>query len=416
MNDVRIIKKTGGLGRRADSGDAISGFIANGVAVADKLDLGTVYRVKSIDDVLALGIDAKYDSTNEVLVFEHLNEVFRINPNADVFLMLVAQTVGFDAMVLKTNESYAKKLLIDAEGKIKQLAVAYNPDLSSVSATPTADTTALKAAITAAQDLVKDEYAKHRPLHVLLEGKLWDNTVTLDGSNKDPLNLKLKNAEGVSVMIGQSHSVATVNFGTPEAPIHKFIGYAAVGALLGTVSAAAVNENIGWVKKFNVYGGSLTDAAIEGKLLTEISSGDIETQHGRGAIFYTTHAGKAGIYFNDSFTCTEETSDFAFIENNRVMNKAVRAIRQALLPRLNSPVLVDQETGFLSPAVVKSIEMDGRKALEELLSNQEVSGIDVYVNPEQNILSTSELLVSFEIVPTGTARTITATIGFKNPF
>jgi hypothetical protein len=408
MNDVRIIKKTGGLGRRADSGDAISGFIANGVAVTDKLDLGAVYRVKSIDDVLALGIDAKYDADNEVLVFEHLNEVFRINPNADVFLMLVSQTVGFDAMVSKTNANYAKKLLIDAEGKIKQLAVAYNPDLSSVSTTPTADTTGLEAAITAAQGLVEDEYAKHRPLHVLLEGKLWSTSASV--------NLKAKNAEGVSVMVGQSHSVATINSGTESSPIHKFVGYAAVGALLGAVSAAAVNENIGWVKKFNVYGGSLADAAIGGKLLTEISSGDIETQHENGAIFYTIHAGKAGIYFNDSFACTEATSDFAFIENSRVMNKAVRAIRQALLPRLNSPVLVDQETGFLSPAVVKSIEMDGRKALEELLSNQEVSGIDVYVNPEQNILSTSELLVSFEIVPTGTARTITATIGFKNPF
>ena len=52
----------------------------------------------------------------------------------------------------------------------------------------------------------------------------------------------------------------------------------------------------------------------------------------------------------------------------------------------------------------------------EVFELNNVDSIDVYVDPEQNILATSKLDVKFTIVPTGTARQIEATIGFSNPF
>ncbi|MNU07249.1 hypothetical protein D3C72_2527450 [compost metagenome] len=51
-----------------------------------------------------------------------------------------------------------------------------------------------------------------------------------------------------------------------------------------------------------------------------------------------------------------------------------------------------------------------------MVANQEVSAFDVYVDPKQNILSTSELKVKAEITPIGTARKIMVDLGFKNPF
>jgi hypothetical protein len=391
LNDVIITKTTGGLGRRNPSGDMISGLLANGVSVTGGVQLGTVYRLKSIQDALALLIDAAYDTANGVLVFEHIKEFFRVNPNGDLYIMLVAKTVSYADMVDKAIAANAKKLLIEAEGQIRQLAVAYNP------AVAVTDFTATNAAITKAQELAAEEYVLHRPVDIVLEGKGFNPA--------SPENFRVKNAENVAVMVGQAMSVASGN-----------ATYAAVGTLLGSVSKAKVNECVAWVEKFNVLGGSLEAPGIGGSPVTSFTQGQLTTLNDNGSIYFRTHTGKAGIYFNDSHTATSLTSDYAYIENNRTIHKAVRLVREILLPRLASPVLIDQETGQLSPEVVKSFEGDGRRALEAMLKNEEVSAIDVFVDPEQNILATSELQISFSIVPTGTARKIAVTIGFSNPF
>lgn len=398
MNDVIIEKTNGGLGRRNPSEDMVSGLLANGVDAVGGVQLNTVYRLKGIADALALLITPEYDTDNEVLLYEHINEYFRINPNGDLYILVLPQATSFADMVDKINAGNAKKLLIEAEGKIKQLGVAYNPAVAVV------DSTAFEAAILKAQELATDEYTLHRPVSIILEGKGYDV-----GS---PVDFRALNSKNVTAMIGQASSIVNkeIDLATP------FETYAAVGTALGAISKAAVNENIAWVEKFNLFGGSLTSASIGGTLLTDISDGDLETLNDNGAVFFRTHIGRAGYYFNDSHTAVEITSDYAYIENNRTIDKAVRSIRSILLPRLASPVLVDPDTGTLPPAVIKSYENDGRKALEQMQNNNEVSSFTVYVDPTQDILSSSELQVEFTLVPTGTARNIKVTIGFSNPF
>lgn len=393
MNDVIIQKVNGGLGRRNPSGDMISALIAGGVAVVGGVQLNIAYRLKGIKDAIALGITADYDTTNTVLVFEHLNEAFRVNPDADIYLMLVAQTVSY-ADILDKTKTHAKRLLQETNGDVKQLAVAYNP------AVAVTDFTATSAAILKAQELATEEFVQHRPVDIILEGKGYDYAA--------PINFRDLNCPDVSIVTGQALSIANAHA--------SFNSYAAIGTALGAISYAAVNENISWVEKFNMYGGSMTAAGISGDAINSISEGTKETLNDQGGIFFRTHTGKAGIYFNDSHTCTEITSDYAYIENNRTIKKAVRAIRSVILPRLGSPVLIDEETGQLGPEVIKSYESDGRRALEEMLSRNEVSAIDIYMDPSQNVLSTSELAMEFELIPTGTARKIKATVGFKNPF
>lgn len=398
MNDVIITKTNGGLGRRNPSDDMVSGLLANGLAVVGGVQLDTVYRLKGVQDALALLITPEYDTTNSVLVYEHINEFFRINPNGDLYILLVAQTTTFTELVDPILPGNAKKLLIEAEGKIKQLAVAYNPT------TPPVDFSVTEGAILKAQELADSEYTLHRPIQILLEGKGYVIA--------EPVDFRIENAKNVSVMIGQSSEVANREI----AAASPYLGYGAVGTLLGAVSRAAVNENVAWVEKFNVYGGTLSSASVGGILLKDISDGDLETLNDNGAIFFRQHIGRAGYYFNDSHTATALTSDYAYIENNRTIDKAVRSIRSVLLPRLASPVLVDPDTGKLPASVIKSYENDGRKALELMQNNNEISSFTVFVDPEQNILALSELQIQFSLIPTGTARNIKVTIGFSNPF
>lgn len=393
MNDVVITKTSGGLGRRSPNGDMISGLLANGAAEAGGVQLNTVYRLTSLADAVALKIDAAYDTSHTVLVFEHIKEYFRINPSGDLRLMIVDQTVAFDAMLDPTVDGNAKKLLQESEGDIRMLAVAYNPTVAVT------DSTALEAAILKAKELVTYEESFHRPLEIFLEGKGFKTTSLVD--------FRAKNAPNVSVMVGQALEVVNAHA--------DFATYAAVGTLLGVYSRAAVNESGAWIQKNNLFGGSLSAAAIGGIAVTELSGGMLNDINDDGAIFFRSVVGISGYYFNDSHTCAAITSDYAYIENNRTINKAIRNIRTALLPSLNAPVLVDPETGQLPPQVIKADEAIARKALIEMQNNAEVSGIDVFMDPEQNVLATSERKIKFSLIPTGTGRKISVEIGFSNP-
>lgn len=394
LADVIINKVSGGLGRVAPATDMISGLIANGVGLPGA-QLGTVYRLNRIEDAQAMGLDADYDEANSVLVYEHIKEFFRINRNGQLWLLLVAQSVSFPNLVDPTVATSAKKLLIEANGAINQLAVAFNPETA-----PT-DDTALLAAIAKAQLLVADEFANHRPLHVILEGKGIDLA--------DITDLRALNAPGVSVMVGQSKTVAAID------PL--FADYGAVGTLLGAVSLAAVNENVAWVQKFNVLGDNLQDFAIASTASSSLTVTQLENLNDAGYIFFRKHTGLAGIYFNDSHTCDELTSDYCYIETNRVANKAARIARTTLLPYLNSPVNINPTTGQIAVSTIKSMEALAQRAIEDgMLKPGELSSFSFTIDPSQNILSTSELECELTLVPTGTARKIVVKLGFTNPF
>lgn len=396
MNDVVINKVGGGLGRREPSTDAISGLIFNAVAVVGGLQLDTVYKLASLkeaEDLLLL--DDAYDEANAILVYEHIREFFRVNPNGELYVKGVAQATTYANMITDETES----LIAASNGAVNQIAYAYNPTV------PVTDATDLLAAIPAAQTLAETLYNQHTPVVILLEGKGFDPAT--------PNDFRALNSDNVSVFVGQAYAVAnkTVSASTPYAK------YAAIGTYLGAVSLARVNENVGWVQKFNLLGGTLQSASINNVPLVDIPLSQLQTSNTNGANFFRTHIGLAGIYINDAHTATAITSDFAYVENQRTINKATRVIRQTLLPDLNSPINVDPTTGRLSGEVVGALEAKGSKAITEtMLNNAELSGFTFRIDPNQNILSTSELVAQLELVPTGTARKIVVNIGFINPF
>jgi hypothetical protein len=130
LNDINITKLSGGLGRREPNNDMVSALVANGVAVSGGVQLNTVYRLNSLNDAIALKIDASYDSTNNILLYEHIKEYFRINPSGELWLLVPAQSVSYADMVDKTNVNGAKKVLNEAEGKDTIACSCLQPHLS----------------------------------------------------------------------------------------------------------------------------------------------------------------------------------------------------------------------------------------------------------------------------------------------
>jgi Protein of unknown function (DUF2586) len=392
--------ENGGLGRRSPQDDSICGFIATGVA-AGSVTLGNPYALNSIQDLIDLGISAAYDEDNEVFVYEHIKEVFGMNPNATVWFMLVAQSVAYEDLVDPTNANTAIKLINASNGTIRQLAASFNPTAAIDYENPD-----LPSVVAMAQTFAQACFDAQRPCVVLLEG------AGIDLSHLP--NVRTLNSRYVSLAVGQNYDVLD---------IHQYaITYAAVGTLLGTVSLAAVNEDIAWVEKFNLLGRNLNKVSVGGTLVSALSDSRKTELETKGLIYMKTYSDFAGIYFNDSHNGDVLTSDFAYIENTRTVQKAMRLVRQALLPKLNSPINVNPDSGLIDPVTIAALEALGNRAILPMFQASEISGPDpsgstppFTIDPNQDILSTSELVCQLAVVPVGVARTIRVQIGFTNP-
>lgn len=390
MNSVSINIVGSGLGRRLATTDAICGLVATAVAAAPNFALNTDYKLTSVDDALALGITPLYDAASQSFLYEHIKEFFRVNPNGTLWLYCMTVATTMTDLIGSTTNSAILKLQAAAEGAIQYFGVVKN----NLTIVPTSLSAA--SIVTPAQAIADKLFALNQPASIILG---WNN-FTIAGLE----NIRGLGSKNVSVIVGSHTGIASTE-------------YTAVGTALGAISLAKVNENIGWVGKFNLLGGNLLTPTIDTVAVKAISDTDLDAVNAAGFIFMMNHTGVSGIFFNDSHTATDVTGDFAYIENTRVINKATRLIRQALLPYLNAPIEVNPSTGKIAAEVVKAIESAGRKLIEEeMLRNTELSGFTFLIDEQQDILSTSELVCQLSLVPTGTARTITINLGFSNPF
>jgi hypothetical protein len=191
---------------------------------------------------------------------------------------------------------------------------------------------------------------------------------------------------------------------------------------MGLISLAAVSQNIGEkTPEFNLEnkarGWFIKVGLSSNALMSTYAANALDTLNTKGYIFAETIPGLAGVYLNDSHSATLASSDYAYIENNRTINKAITLARTALLPKVNSRLFVDPVTGFLAISEIAGLEELTRESVRPMLADGDISGgIDAYIDPEQDLLSTSELEIELTFIPRAIARAITLKIGFSNPF
>lgn len=402
-----VKRRNGGLGRRLPSMDMVTGVVMNAVATS-QMQLGNIYELRSVEDAQRLGISDEYDNTHSVLVYHRLKRLFLRNPSIIVFFMPVAQEVTLTQMVGK-DEAYLAKLLREKSGAIVQSMVALNPKTDYE---PTVENGLDKDSLDAvlkAQELADAEFEKDRYSEIFIEGRNFSGTATAAANLRE----LAKRCPDVSVVLMADNAISK------KKDIYKY--YAAVEDFCGMVSKAAVSQNAGeLIEAFNLTDvdekAFITAGLSSGLPVTDYSDVDLDTLHDKGYILATSVSGMAGFYITDTCTATEISSDFAYVENNRSIKKAIKLARLALLPRVKSRLYVDENTGFIKPEVIKELETITETALDPMLRDGDISGgVDAYINPEQNVLATSEFEVELSFVPVAIGRKITLKVGFKNP-
>ncbi|PDS26472.1 DUF2586 family protein [Flavobacterium branchiophilum] len=389
MNTVVFNRQGGGLARRLPGEDHISGLVVYGQPNLNKTLLIETEQLEG------LGITA---ITHPVLHY-HISEYFRVNPGAKLYVV--------SSLLNNAQFNEVKQLQQFAEGKIRQIGIVdlltSFVDLSTICVT--------------IQTRLNELATANMPLSALLS----IHSITPADLLALP-NLHNLNCERLSVCIGQDAS-GRGNYLTGV--VGKKVGI--VGACLGAISRARVHESIAWVEKQNLVTGAYPKALtgnvivareldvtafIDGTLLGDLTPAQIQSINDKGYLFAFKHVGYAGTFFNDSFSAVALDNDFSTIENNRAIDKAQRGVYIKLLPKISGPIYINPDTGEISSDAIASLEAIGSIPLEQMERDGELSGFKIFINPNQDVLSTSKLTVTLKIVPVGVLREITVNLGF----
>jgi hypothetical protein len=319
--------------------------------------------------------------------YYHISEFFRISPKGFLWLNFQAVPATYTYSEIQSYQEFTN-------GAMRQLGVFVDSKALAVS-----DTTAIQAVCNLLD-------AQKMPLSVIYAGD-----IKAVASISTLTDLATFSNNKVSVVVGQDGA------GQGNA-IFNATGKSVttLGATLGAVSLSTVSENIAWVGKFDMSNGveldtiafangvNFSDASVTTTLLDAI---DLKRY-----IFLRKFPNKSGSFHNDSHTVITPASDYAFIENNRVIDKAIRGVDEALTPSLNSPLLLNAN-GTLANSTVAFLRGQASVITDQMVRDEEASAISVTIDPNQNVASTSKVVVAINIVPIGVARNIVVNIGFK---
>ena len=398
---VTINKLQGGLGRRNANTDNVVALVAYLPESIDSLPANQAKQLLQLSVAESAGINSSYDANNQSLVYHHLSELFRLSPDATVYLIPVDNNYIDDTIVQNILPAIRENQDIRGVG-----FVGFDNELSDI-----------QTLVGIVQEqLINTLFTENRYIDFcLLEGKAVSPI-----SASEITNLREQTAAQVSVIIAQDPAIAGLD--------DSYQNYAAVGAALGMLSVRAVNENIGSVNikskpaaKRGLPDYPLTDRnnklwldanLSDGSNAHSLSKADLKILTDKGYIYASSYERYGGIFFSNSPTCIEKMSDYSFIENNRVWNKAARTIRQTLIPEIKGTVKKDPQTGFIRSTTISRWQALLNAAMEQLIIADEISGFDIYIDPNQYLSEDAPLRVKAQVVKDDIVHEFEIDLGF----
>lgn len=256
----------------------------------------------------------------------------------------------------------------------------------------------------------------HQPLSIVLCANPSNTgSDTSDGKQIDlnKIPTAICEASRTSVIFGQARC-ARVSMMQKRNVNNTPVGF--LGAMMGAIARANVHESVAWVRTFNLFDdnfqnielgfGDINLTADEEftslNMYESLSPVLLDDLDEKGYIFPIKYSGREnGIYISKDQTCY--VGDYRTIARNRTINKSRRAVRAALLPYVNSPLMVNPATGFLAPSKISAFKTLIGDILAKMQAAQEISGYAVNIDANQNVLVDDTLRISYVIVPVGVA-------------
>lgn len=338
----------------------------------------------------------------------HIREFFRMSGNIDgngrLYVMFADCSQNWDAIDIMQRVS---------GGTINQLGIYTEQPLWRQNGSEDKYTLNLVKSV---NDKAVAMAEQHQPLSIILAANCSNTGADTSEGKKIDLNkipTALCESSRTSVIFGQARStlVSTMQKANKN---NTPVGF--LGAMLGCLAKANVQESVAWVKQFNLFDDNFQNIELgfgdinqtDGEEFISLNAYEslsptlLDNLDDKGYIFLIKYAGREnGIYISKDQTCSD--GDFRTIARNRTINKSRRAVRSALLPYVNSPLMVNPTTGFLAPSKITAFKTLIGDILKKMQSDQEISGYSVNIDANQNVLVDDTLRISYVIVPVGVA-------------
>lgn len=396
LPNVTIKLLNGQLGQITPTADAVAGLLLTGIATSGpggSIGLGETKLIGSVADAEALGITAAYDTTNTTNVYKNIKDFFaQAGTGAELYINIVAKT-NLMAAICDTANNILKKLLNDANGRIRICGVSRVPDGAYVPTfTGQIDTDVINAFPKA--QVLADEFATaFKPVRILLDGREFQGNA---GTLQDLKGYTYNRVSGVLFTdIASSKN-------------------SCVGLTLGRLAKIPVQRNIGRVKDGDL---GLTNAYLTNQsgLIDALTAANQDLIHDKGWISVRKYAAKNGYFFNNDFTAVANTDDYNRIGRGRVIDKALVIAYQTYVNEILDDLDVDAN-GRIDAGVIKDYQGKIKTAIDlQMTIEDEISSCRVVIDPKQNVLSTNKVKVQLFILPKFYSQEIAVELGFTNP-
>ncbi len=385
---VLLEKLQGGLARLADGTDNHVAYIATGLpvgAVATAIHAGGKgIKLTAPYGAEQIGINESFDANNNLTLHADIVEFFRLAPEATLYLFDKTTKADLKAFINQNKE-------IKGYG----LNIQYNSEAPNLVST-----------MNAHQVIIEEFAAENRLIDFCIVG-----------------------ANNLDVFTQDMFALACPQV-TPLIACSDPSGVVRVTSALGMIAVRQINENMGSVdiiKKPRAKRGSLdyslTDQKLgvwlaaylpDGRSVDSLDNSEYKDIKALGFVMACSYQEYAGVFFQNSYTAIDRNSDFGHIENNRTWNKAARITRATLIPRVKGIVKKDPNTGFIAPTTVGSWSGLLNKAIEKMVTDNEISGFETYIEQKQVVNSTNPVKVKLTIVADGIVHEFDVAVGLTN--
>lgn len=393
LPNLTIILRNGQLGRATQTSDGVAGMILTGAAVTEpaaegNLKLNTTYTLASLRNLTTLGVTGE----NNPLVYKEVSAFYeKAGDGAELHLLVVAEATTLTQMCSDNPGSPIHKLIAAGKGRIR--LVGLNRVAPEGYESSTAGTGIDSDAVIAGQALnaIAVSYAdKINPFRVLLPAMMWDGTTSKLYEPRKSTFDRVGYVMASDAKIGDQYT-------------------AAIGQALGMSSSIPVNYPISRVKNGVA---NLTGWLTNGKTPEE-NDALLDTLHDAGYIIYRSFVGRNGYYFSSDSMAAPKTNDYGNLYLGRTIDKAIILIYNAFIDEINETIEVD-DNGHIPVSMCKYYEGALNTAVSTGMQG-EISKFSSYINPEQEILTTSLMETTASIRPKGVLDDIKINLGFENP-
>lgn len=377
----------GQLGTVGESPDGLFALVCGAAAVTKKLELGKAYTLHSFDELAALGVTAE----NNPRLYKHVQDFYTEAEEGTKLVIYPVDKAKTFAELCDKDTGVIKELIMAENGTLRGIFVA--GDGREATVTTNGLDNDLFTALPKAQQLAEwATVSLYAPLFIILEGRGYKGGVVKD-LHKEAYNR-------VGVLIGDTVKASEG---------------AAVGLMAGRLATLPVQRNIARVKN-----GALKPIAMFlGEKPVEENASAVSDLYDAGYITPRKYVGKAGYFFTDDRLACEQTDDYAHITARRTIDKAYRIAYTALLELMMDELAVNDD-GTLRHGIIMAWQQMMENAVNramtavgELSADENGAGCKAYIDPKQDVLSTSKIELVLKVRPFGYARYVDVKLGFQ---